>query len=332
MTEPKRLLDDPPNALAASLLTATLHDHPSSSRAMERTAATLGVSALMGTALASTSSTAAAATAAGAGSVAASSSVAGASGGAVATGSTAVGVAGGTATEIGAGVLTKWLLIGSISTASVVGGAALVVDAQTPGPTTNTTTPGSASVEVATRPGRVDARPRPEPRVAVSRSPAPAPAPTLTAAPEITTETAPETASSPPQRGVAATQKDEPPGGPRQRSRSLIAQAVPQTTSVPSAAFPAVQPTPSIADEIALLDRARAELAGREPRAALATLDVLERGGEATLGPEARIVRIEAILQLGDRARAASLARRFLAAYPQSAHAPRLEEIIAQSH
>ncbi len=332
MTEPKRLLEDPPNSLAATLIDVTLDDGPGSARALERTAAALGVSALVGTAVAATTSTATAAMAATSATthvVAASAGSAAASGAAVsATAGAAVSATAGAATKLGAGIVVKWLAIGSLSTATVVGGAALVVDARSEKPaaaslaaTSNVASLSPNSVITGATPARATPS-----HAALTASDADQPATDMRLQEKANASTR-EALRAEAMRARANT------GATLARAAALASPpmtAAPENpTHVPSAAFPKVETAPSIADEIALLDRARSELANRNPRATLATLDRLERGGSATLSPEASVVRIEALLQLGDKARAATLARRFLATYPDSAHTPRLEEIIA---
>jgi hypothetical protein len=97
-----------------------------------------------------------------------------------------------------------------------------------------------------------------------------------------------------------------------------------------AAATPAGKPT--LADEVAALDRAREALQQKNPAAALAALekhDAQFAGG--TLGPEATVLRIEATLARGDRAGAARLATEFLAANPRSPHASRVRSVLAEA-
>src|SRR5258706_10758037 len=80
--------------------------------------------------------------------------------------------------------------------------------------------------------------------------------------------------------------------------------------------------------QILLIDEARAAIRGGDQAAALRTLDLYASkypGG--AFGQEATVTRIDALDQSGNHARAASLARVFLAKHPASAHARRLERI-----
>lgn len=89
---------------------------------------------------------------------------------------------------------------------------------------------------------------------------------------------------------------------------------------------------PSIADEIARLDAARARLAAKDSARALTELDAYARRyPHGTLLPEAARLRVEAVLAQGDRARAEALARDFLRAYPESPHAPALRSVLART-
>jgi hypothetical protein len=83
--------------------------------------------------------------------------------------------------------------------------------------------------------------------------------------------------------------------------------------------------------EVASLDRARTALAAGDARAALARVsahDASFPGG--ALQPEAVVLRVRALVALGDRAQAASVAGRFLAAHPDSAQAGRLRTLVGE--
>jgi hypothetical protein len=134
----------------------------------------------------------------------------------------------------------------------------------------------------------------------------------------------PEPAEAPPRSAVAPRSVDparvldgpapEPP-----------ARAVPPTASAGSRApQPRVAPPASLAEEIALLDRARAALAAADGRRALQLVDEYERVLRGTrLRAEAELLRIEALRSSGQRARAAERARRFVAEHPGSPLADR---------
>jgi hypothetical protein len=82
--------------------------------------------------------------------------------------------------------------------------------------------------------------------------------------------------------------------------------AQPQSKSTP-------RPQPPLADEIALLDQARSALTANESARVIALIDQYERVlGGTRMRAEAALLRIEALAQGGQRARAAQLAQRFV--------------------
>ncbi len=83
-----------------------------------------------------------------------------------------------------------------------------------------------------------------------------------------------------------------------------------------------------IHEQIRLLDEARAAVGRGDPGAAIRTVDLYRAKYPAgVFNEEATVTRIEALDQSGNHARAASLARAFLAKHPATAHARRLERI-----
>jgi TolA-binding protein len=84
----------------------------------------------------------------------------------------------------------------------------------------------------------------------------------------------------------------------------------------------------SLVEQVTALDVVRAALARRDAAGALAGLDKFQaQYPTSTLAPEAKLLRIEALVQAGDRTRALSLAKRFVARNPNSAHVARLEQL-----
>jgi hypothetical protein len=91
----------------------------------------------------------------------------------------------------------------------------------------------------------------------------------------------------------------------------------------PTAAEPAL-----LRDEIALLDRARTALQARSPDRALDLLaQHAARFTQPSLGPEAEVLRIEALVQSGELSKARTLAKTFLAAHPHSPLAARVTKL-----
>ncbi len=93
----------------------------------------------------------------------------------------------------------------------------------------------------------------------------------------------------------------------------------------------AVQPAAStLADEVAALQVARVALAAHDPSGAIVALDRYKsRFPAGKLGPEATVLRIDALTQRGDRAAASALGDRFLAAHPHSPYADRVNSILS---
>ena len=87
---------------------------------------------------------------------------------------------------------------------------------------------------------------------------------------------------------------------------------------------------PSLADEVAALDNV-SQVMGSDPQAALAQLEKHDKqfaGG--ALGPEAMVLRIEALARSGDKARATALANEFFAKHGDSPLRGRVQSILAK--
>jgi hypothetical protein len=110
------------------------------------------------------------------------------------------------------------------------------------------------------------------------------------------------------------------------------ATPLPQTPSV--ASFPS-EPPPAPAGESGIVvesrrvARARELLRAGDARGVLTELDALDVSfPRGLLAQEREGLRIEALLSLGETARARELARRFLARHPESPHAPAVERAL----
>jgi len=91
------------------------------------------------------------------------------------------------------------------------------------------------------------------------------------------------------------------------------------------------QPT-DVAAEVATLDSARQALRSGDARRALKTLvEHARRFSGGVLGPEAELLRIEALIESGQPATAASRARSFLAKNPSSPHTARVRSLLARA-
>jgi outer membrane protein assembly factor BamD (BamD/ComL family) len=102
--------------------------------------------------------------------------------------------------------------------------------------------------------------------------------------------------------------------------------ATPPTNAPDKTAAPHV--ASALAAEVAALDTARSYVVQGRPELALRALQIYnQQFPRGFLAQEATALRIDALVQNGDRAAAASLARRFLRAHPGSPHAERFESI-----
>jgi TolA-binding protein len=110
------------------------------------------------------------------------------------------------------------------------------------------------------------------------------------------------------------------------------AASAPIRMFVPAVDPPVESARPTLADEVAALDRAREAVAAGQPARALSVLDDYGRrfpGG--TLAQEATVLRIEALAASGDKAGASRLGQGFLEKNPGSPHAARIRTLIGAS-
>lgn len=109
---------------------------------------------------------------------------------------------------------------------------------------------------------------------------------------------------------------------------------LPAAAKAPAAAPPALEPprTLGLGQEVAALDRARDALAAGNVAGALRQVDEYEsQFPRGALAQEATALRIEALLQQGNRDAAARLADRFLASNPKSPHAARIRLLVQRA-
>ncbi len=103
-------------------------------------------------------------------------------------------------------------------------------------------------------------------------------------------------------------------------------EAAPRATGVDDPS----SPTPSLSAELALLEGARRALVAHRPADVLAALDAYDASATSgVLDQEARLLRIEALLQSGQDVAAKSLAARALQEEPAGPHSGRLRDILA---
>lgn len=96
-------------------------------------------------------------------------------------------------------------------------------------------------------------------------------------------------------------------------------------------AFPLPR-TDTVTEEVATLDQSRAALAAGNARAALALMDAYDQKyPRGTLVPEATVLRVRALVQLGRRRDATAVVDRFVAAHPTSPQAVHLRALVGES-
>jgi hypothetical protein len=145
--------------------------------------------------------------------------------------------------------------------------------------------------------------------------PAPVPpAPTRTEAPQAVVA-APK--AKPAAAVVAAPAPEASPLPPVEQPISA-----PRARSVTSAAGS------DLSEQIRLIEAARAGVASRDAKAALSALDgYAAKFPRGSFGQEALVLRIRAVEQTGDSARASAMAKSFIARFPSSPHVARLKPI-----
>jgi hypothetical protein len=238
------------------------------------------------------------------------------------TSTTGAGVAAGGAANAaasggGVAVVVKW-----IGVAVVVAGSATAASVHGLGHEDRTAAVSSPSRPAIVRPS-VPERERVPSFSALSNS-----------LPELAPTAEPLAASVVPPVLGAASQRASVAAATAATHMEVASAALPSETPAASSA-PAVdlRPPSSLDAEIATLDGVRALLARRDGRGALEALEAYDRAFPASvLAEEATVLRVDASMVQGDRAAAAALSRRFLAAHPSSPHARHLRQVIDFAH
>jgi hypothetical protein len=219
----------------------------------------------------------------------------------LAGGKAAAGVA---LVKAGSAGWAKWLGIVGIAGAGALAGGAIREHARSIGPS-----PAATAL-----PASQDA-----PGGATSRSGA------VTAVADTPAESVPPEAVAPlqaaPATSATAGGANEPAAPPAASSPSRRAAAaeVPGGSTMP--------------EELSWLERAKGAMAAGEPAQALSLLDAYTAHfTHPGMLPEATVLRIEALLDGGDRAAAERVASAFVAAHPQSPYAPRIRSLLAGSN
>ena len=137
--------------------------------------------------------------------------------------------------------------------------------------------------------------------------------------------TGPDATEAPPAPSV------HPPAAPTRQppqKDTRVRLEAPAATTAASAAEPAPAQS-SLAEELRLLDRARSALQQGQPGVALAALNRRDRAHpQGALGPEATVLRVQALLALGDRPAARRVADRWLRRHPRGAHSRRIRSLL----
>jgi hypothetical protein len=197
---------------------------------------------------------------------------------------------------LGMAALAKWLVVSAV----VAGGTAAVVS-QAP---SRTAEPAAANVRA------------------------------ITSSPAVTAPAKP--ASAPAANANAPAPSDAAGSEPSAELPTISPADLPAATATALSASPARSAATThdetLAAEIALFDRVRAAVNASESDRALGLLDDYERRFPAgAFRQEAEVVRVQALLQKGDRAAATRAGERFLAAHPTSPHAARLRAMLYPS-
>ena len=120
-----------------------------------------------------------------------------------------------------------------------------------------------------------------------------------------------------------------------------VVEAAPAVSPLPPVEAPVPAPAAHVAradasaaadadlgEQIRLIEAARAGVASHDSKAATAALDAYAaKFPRGSFGQEAMVLRIRAIDQAGDSARATALAKSFVARFPNSPHVARLKPI-----
>jgi hypothetical protein len=139
-----------------------------------------------------------------------------------------------------------------------------------------------------------------------------APAPTRLLIMPATNEPPPLQTSAPTSTAAAVVA-----GPPRRPPRSMSA-----ASGLPPAPTASVAPSDALGEQVARIDHARDTLGAGDAATCLSELDAFDQKfPRSVMSEEATVLRIEALLRIGNRARATDLAERFLTSRPTSPHA-----------
>jgi hypothetical protein len=123
-----------------------------------------------------------------------------------------------------------------------------------------------------------------------------------------------------------------PVAAPAQEATPAVSPLPPVEAPAPAArgarSDASASATADLSEQIRLIEAARAGVAAHDPRAASSALDsYAAKFPRGSFGQEAMVLRIRAIDQSGDSARATALAKSFVTRFPNSPHVARLKPI-----
>jgi len=234
--------------------------------------------------------------------VAASALTAGTAGGAAVAGKTSAGVA--------TFLSLKWVVVVGVASVSVAAGTAAVhaVRAERAEARAAEVTATQRTHVVASSPPVARARPQGGPRSEGS----------------VTGSVAPATPVVPASAPIALVASAAP----------VVAPSTPADLASPRPSAPpnkvSVAASANAAAELAMLDQARGAIRSGEPAEALSILDAYRsRFPRGAMGPEASILRVEALVRAGDRAGAEREGESFRGANPNSPYAARIASLLS---
>jgi hypothetical protein len=145
---------------------------------------------------------------------------------------------------------------------------------------------------------------------------------------DLARSSAPASAPAPEPRAAVRDQAPPTPAA----ANEVVNEPAPVATVAPRENRVSAPAAPKLSEELAAIQVARTALASHDPAAALAALDRYKaRFPAGRLAPEATVLRIDALVERGDRAEAAALAERFEASNPRSPYAGRIRSILSRS-
>jgi hypothetical protein len=223
---------------------------------------------------------------------------------------------------VGSLLIAKWIAVGAIGGALTIG--AIKVVEHRSGPTERTTAAEASGVAVAAggsvrradlAPQRAQAAPH------ASTIASSGPAEVRAVLPE-TRAAMSMVASTDPPAVSAAVSTEEP------RAEDAGVQP-PMGAAAPIASGPGAGSQPTLTDEVAALDQARSALAAGNGPEALRLLEAYRTGfPRQQLEAEATVMRVEALIRMGDRAQASRVADAFVASHPRSPLVPHVRRLL----